>query len=108
MTRGASQSRQADHRRRRQRPQKESSNCESDIDRLIIEEKLGQNGLKLLSHLFQHPLVTVNGVSEVVGATFVTANRLIARLEEMNILREITGEEAVKGLSVRALRRSLR
>lgn len=58
---------------------------------LIIEENLGQNGLKLLSHLFRHPLVTVSGAAQVIDATFVTANRLVGRLEDLGMLREVTG-----------------
>ncbi len=58
---------------------------------LILDENLGQNGLKLLSHLFRHPLITVSLATNVIDATFVTANRLVARLEELGILREVTG-----------------
>lgn len=60
---------------------------------LILDENLGQNGLKLLAHLFQHPLVTVTGAANVIGTTFVTANRLVSRLEELEILREVTGRK---------------
>lgn len=60
---------------------------------LILDEGLGQNGLRLLAYLFQHPLVTVKGAASVIEATFVTANRLVGRLEELGILREVTGRK---------------
>ncbi|HWO16538.1 MAG TPA: Fic family protein [Solirubrobacterales bacterium] len=58
---------------------------------LILESNLGQNGLMLLSNLFQRPLVNINLVAELLGSTFPTASRLVGGLEELGILREITG-----------------
>jgi hypothetical protein len=52
----------------------------------------GANGLKLLSLLFQRPLVNVNLVTRELGVTFPTANRLVARFEELNLLSEVTGQ----------------
>ncbi len=52
----------------------------------------GANGLKLLSLLFQRPLVNVNLVTQELGVTFPTANRLVARFEELNLLAEVTGQ----------------
>ena len=58
---------------------------------LILDNKLGQKGLLLLSSLFQRPLVNINLVASVLGSTFPTAGRLVAGFEELGLLREITG-----------------
>lgn len=59
----------------------------------IIENNLGQNGLKLLSHLFQRPLVNINRVASLTESTFPTASRLVTSFESMGFLREITGQK---------------
>lgn len=60
---------------------------------LILEKRLGQNGLLLLSNLFQRPLVNISVVTELLGTTFPTASRLVAAFEELGLLREITGRK---------------
>ena len=55
-------------------------------------EDTGANGLRLLSMLFQHPLVNVNVVGRDLEVSFPTANRLVARFEELGLLREVTGQ----------------
>lgn len=60
--------------------------------RALVMEVAGANGLKLLSALFQRPLVNVNYVVDVADVTFPTANRLVARFEELGLLREVTGQ----------------
>jgi Fic family protein len=60
--------------------------------RAQVMEETGTNGLKLLSTLFQQPLVNVNLVAAQVGVTFPTANRLVAKFEELGILEEVTGQ----------------
>jgi Fic family protein len=57
----------------------------------IIESGLGDNALRLLSELFQRPLVTVNLAAKTLGTAYPTASRLVLGLEEMGILKEITG-----------------
>lgn len=52
----------------------------------------GPNGLRLLSMLFKHPLVNVNSVHRDLDVSFPTANRLVARFEELGLLREVTGQ----------------
>lgn len=59
----------------------------------ITENNLGQNGLKLLSHLFQQPLVNINRVASLIDSTFPTASRLVSNFESMGLLREITGQK---------------
>ena len=60
---------------------------------LILEKNLGQNGLLLLSNLFQRPLVNVNVAAQLLGTTFPTASRLVSAFEELELLREITGQK---------------
>lgn len=59
----------------------------------IIESGLGDNALRLLSALFQRPLVTVNLAAQTLGTAYPTASRLVLGLEEMGILEEITGRK---------------
>jgi Fic family protein len=59
----------------------------------IIERGLGDNALRLLSALFQRPLVNVNLAAEILGTTFPTASRLIGGFEDLGILVEITGRK---------------
>jgi Fic family protein len=53
---------------------------------------LGQaNGARLLDFLFEHPLVSIRMVEAEVGCSYLTAARLVGRLEKEGILLEITG-----------------
>lgn len=64
--------------------------------RLAITEKLGRaaaNGYRVLEHLYQHPIVSVNEVQTLIGTTYPAANDLVARLVECGILTEITGQQ---------------
>lgn len=60
--------------------------------RAQVMKETGTNGLKLLSTLFQRPLVNVNLVATELAVTFPTANRLVAKFEELGILEEVTGQ----------------
>lgn len=60
---------------------------------LILDKNLGQNGLMLLSNLFQRPLVNINLVAALLDSTFPTASRLVAGFEELGLLKEITGQK---------------
>ena len=46
----------------------------------------------MLDHLYEHPTVSVADVETLTGTTYQAANDLVARLEEEEILREITGQ----------------
>jgi len=59
----------------------------------VINAHLGENGLLLLSHLFQRPLVNINLVAGMLGSTFPTASRLVSSFEDLGLLREITGQK---------------
>lgn len=59
----------------------------------VLDAHLGSNGLKLLSLLFASPLVNVKFVSARIDVSFATANKLIARFEELGLVTEITGQK---------------
>jgi Fic family protein len=65
-------------------------------NRAVVLDALGANGLKLLSMLFKSPLVNVNAVSRGLDVSFPTANRLVARFEELALLREVTGQRRLR------------
>jgi Fic family protein len=60
---------------------------------MIVERGLGDNALRLLSALFQRPLLNVNLAAEILGTTYPTASRLVGGLEDLGILVEITGRK---------------
>jgi len=62
--------------------------------RAKIAEHLGRaagNGQKVMDRLFERPIVTVATVREWLGLTPAGANQIVARLENIGLLREITG-----------------
>lgn len=63
-----------------------------EAHRTEVMNSAGKNGPLLLSALFQRPLVNVNYVAERLDVTFPTANKLVASLVEMGLLRELTGQ----------------
>lgn len=65
---------------------------QKEIDQLL--PSLGTRAAvaaKLMQHLYQRPLVDAETVAEVTGITRPTAYSLIKDLEQLGILREITG-----------------
>ena len=50
-----------------------------------------ENARKLIMHLFDDPVVSVNSVCEILGLKYFTANQLVTALVEMGALKEITG-----------------
>lgn len=62
--------------------------------RLYITENLGRtagNGHRVLDHLYQHPIVSVSDVRQLIGISNPAANNLVKGLVEIGILREYTG-----------------
>jgi Fic family protein len=51
----------------------------------------GANGLRLLDELFRIPLVSVRSAEQLLGCSYVTAANIISELEDLGILKEITG-----------------
>lgn len=60
--------------------------------RVLVMEEVGTPGLRLLSALLDRPLVNVRYLTRVLDVSFPTANRLVARFEELGLLREVTGQ----------------
>ncbi|MCY3710212.1 MAG: helix-turn-helix domain-containing protein [Caldilineaceae bacterium] len=63
--------------------------------RRVINDNFGRaagNGHRVLEHIFSRPVVSVDDVQELIGTTYQTANNLVARLVEYDILREFTGQ----------------
>ncbi|MCZ7568250.1 MAG: Fic family protein [Ardenticatenaceae bacterium] len=64
--------------------------------RQIITAQLGRaagNGHRVLEYLYQHPIVSVTEVQELIGTTYPAANHLVMRLVEQGILHEFTGQK---------------
>ena len=63
--------------------------------RLTINESFGRaagNGHRVLEHLYEHPIVSVNEVQELIGTTYAAANELVSKFVSSGILNEITGQ----------------
>jgi Fic family protein len=61
--------------------------------RRIHDAGLGINAMKLHDLLLQQPWLTVSMAAERLGITFVTANKLAERFEQLELLQEITGQK---------------
>jgi len=59
--------------------------------RLLREGKASGNLLRALDHLFIRPMVTMGSLAKALRVTTVTANKVLARLAKLGLLREITG-----------------
>jgi Fic family protein len=62
--------------------------------RTEITARLGRaagNGHKVLESLFDRPIVSVADVEKTTGTTYAAANNLVARLERIGVLLEMTG-----------------
>lgn len=63
--------------------------------RTVITDRFGRaagNGLRVLEHLYEHPIVSVNDVKDLTGASFAAANTLVGNFVANGILIEITGQ----------------
>lgn len=58
---------------------------------LVQQNRVGANSLELLDLLYQWPLLNVNFVKDKLNVSFYTANKLVERFEDLNLLREVTG-----------------
>ena len=62
--------------------------------RRIITERMGRgagNGHRVLECLYERPIVSVNEMRALLGATYAGANQIVQRLVDLKILTEITG-----------------
>ena len=65
-----------------------------DHQALVAEKVSGAaTGRLLLDHLFVNPVITVGGVSKAINRSYALANLLVARLEALGLLRELTGRK---------------
>ncbi len=63
--------------------------------RALVTERLGRvaaAGHRVLECLYRQPFVTVGDVQGITGTSYPPANRLVARLVQVGILEEITGD----------------
>ena len=63
--------------------------------RQLIAGEFGSSGnaLRLHDHMFEVPTFSVNHAKDVMDCSFGTANSIVEKLQELQILREITGQE---------------
>ena len=64
-------------------------------DRARIVDRLGRSagsGHRVLEHLYERPIVSVNEIRDLIGFTYTAANQLVDRLVEIGVLEEITGQ----------------
>lgn len=64
--------------------------------RQVITDHLGRaagNGQRTLEYLFEHPIVSVADIQQLIGTTYPAANNLVQHLETQGILREMTGQK---------------
>ena len=69
-----------------------------ETHRDLITEKLSNsiNGLRLLDHLFETPIMSIRSASEFMKVSYVTASSVIQNMAELGILKEITGQKRNK------------
>lgn len=63
--------------------------------RASITAHLGRaagNDHRVLEHLYQNPVMSINEVKSLIGTSYPAANQLVAKLVEQGILSEITGQ----------------
>ncbi len=66
-----------------------------ETHRSVITETFGRaagNGHRVLEDLYEHPIVSVNEVRDLIGTTYAAANDLVAKFVGARILKEITGQ----------------
>ncbi len=77
------------------RQQKIAGELLREEHRTAITSSLGRaagNGHRVLESLFDRPIVSVHDVQATNGTTFAAANALVARLVDIRVLEEITGQ----------------
>lgn len=63
--------------------------------RRLIAEKFGYsagNGHKVLEAMYERPILSVKDIVTITGTSYPAANNLVTRLEELGLVREITGQ----------------
>ena len=70
-----------------------------ELERSRVGEKLGRRagaGLQLLEQLFRNPVVNVKRVMEATGLSQPAANALANAMEDIGVLREMTGKKTYR------------
>ncbi len=73
--------------------------------RQAVTENLSRtaaNGYRVLEHLYEHPIISVNEAQELIGTSYPAANDLIAHLTNLGILNEFTGRSRNRRFQYRA------
>jgi len=68
--------------------------AQREVARAKIADGLGRaagNGYRVLEHLYERPIVSVNGVARLLGISYPAANQVIERLARIGVVREMTG-----------------
>ena len=63
--------------------------------RTMIADRLGRaagNGHRVLETLYKRPIVSVNDVRDLIGATYPAANQLVERMAQIGLVTEMTGQ----------------
>ena len=66
-----------------------------ETHRMAITANFGRaagNGYRVLEHLYEHPIVSVKDVRDLIGTTYTAANDLVSKFVGSDILQEITGQ----------------
>jgi len=66
------------------------------VDTLLKHDIGGANAVKLVYALFDDPIITTREAAKVLGVSGPTAYQLVGRLEDIGILKEITGGRRYK------------
>jgi Fic family protein len=67
-----------------------------ETHRDLVTRELGRsaaNGHQVLESLFEHPIMSVTDVKDLIGITYTAANDLVGRFERMDLLQETTGNQ---------------
>jgi Fic family protein len=62
-----------------------------ELNQLIKLGRKQKDAKRLINELYKQPILDANTVAELLHIQFTTANRLIADLEKLGILKELTG-----------------
>jgi len=63
--------------------------------RTKLTDNLGYSagsGHRVLEAMYERPIISVKDVADITGNSYVAANKLVARLSDLGLLREVTGQ----------------
>ncbi|MEM9776931.1 MAG: Fic family protein [Chloroflexota bacterium] len=66
-----------------------------EAHRQIIFDQLGKtagNGQRVLDYLFEHPIISISEIRELLDSSYTAANNLVSNLEKVGIIQEFTGQ----------------